>query len=119
MIKKQLPIYVARQLQESKESKEPVEDAISTAFVTLDQDIQQRFYDLFPRNVSRLTEKDVREAAARNPQSDSIIKEAITGSCACAVYMDGDDLYAANTGDSRVVSKYCNSKVVRKSNKTI
>ncbi|KAI8148413.1 phosphatase 2C-like domain-containing protein [Fennellomyces sp. T-0311] len=100
LIKTQLPIYVARQLQESQARPE---DAISTAFETLDQDIQQRFYDLFPRNVSHLTEKDVREAAARNPQADSIIKEAITGSCACAVYLDGDDLYAANTGDSRVV----------------
>ncbi|KAI8089730.1 phosphatase 2C-like domain-containing protein [Halteromyces radiatus] len=105
LIRKQLPSYVARQL-ETKTEKETVEEAISTAFVDLDQDIQQRFYDLFPRNVQRLTEKDVQDAVRKhaNPAAaDLIIKEAIHGSCACAIYLDGDDLYAANTGDSRVV----------------
>ncbi|KAI9488052.1 phosphatase 2C-like domain-containing protein [Zychaea mexicana] len=101
LIKKQLPIYVARQLKESHGQR--VENTISTAFETLDQDIQQRFYDLFPKDVARASEKDIREAAARNPAASSIIEEALTGSCACAVYLDGDDLYAANTGDSRVV----------------
>ncbi|KAI9243405.1 phosphatase 2C-like domain-containing protein [Phascolomyces articulosus] len=101
LIREQLPIYVARNLKESEVQK--TEDNISDAFEMLDQDIQQRFYDLFPKNVTRATEKDIREAVARNPNADKIIKEAITGSCACAVYLDGDDLYAANTGDSRVV----------------
>ena len=109
MIKTQLPVYVARQLKEPTKEGEAqqqrTEDLISTAFETLDQDIQQRFYDLFPKNIARVTEKQIQEAIAKNPKADKIIKEAITGSCACAVYLDGDDLYAANTGDSRVVSK--------------
>ncbi|KAI7855786.1 phosphatase 2C-like domain-containing protein [Circinella umbellata] len=106
MIKTQLPIYVARQLRESTkegETQQRKEDIISTAFETLDQDIQQRFYDLFPKNVARVTENQIQKAIAKNPNADKIIKEAITGSCACAVYLEGDDLYAANTGDSRVV----------------
>ncbi|KAI9304874.1 phosphatase 2C-like domain-containing protein [Cunninghamella echinulata] len=105
LIQKQLPIYVARQL-ENKGEQETVEDAISTAFVDLDDDIQQRFYDLFPKNVTKLTEKDIQDAVRKHPNpaaADLIIKEAIHGSCACAVYIDGDDVYAANTGDSRVV----------------
>ncbi|KAF7731732.1 [Pyruvate dehydrogenase [acetyl-transferring]]-phosphatase 1, mitochondrial [Apophysomyces ossiformis] len=107
MIKTQLPIYVARELQ-SVESPNPaiVQDAISKGFVDLDQDIQQRFYDLFPKNLSRVTEKDIRDAVNHHPNpaaADMYIKEAINGSCACLVYLDGDDLYAANTGDSRVV----------------
>ncbi|CAO3583765.1 unnamed protein product [Absidia cylindrospora] len=105
LIQKQLPSYVARQL-ENKTDKQSVEEAISTAFEDLDQDIQQRFYDLFPRNVQHLNEKDVQDAVRKHADpaaADLIIKEAIHGSCACAVYLDGDDLYAANTGDSRVV----------------
>ncbi|CDS03510.1 hypothetical protein LRAMOSA00912 [Lichtheimia ramosa] len=104
MIKEQLPIYVARQLEQEKpEQGKATENAISTAFEVLDQDIQQRFYDLFPKNVSRLSENDVREAIARHPNAKTIINEAITGSCACAVYIDDDNVYAANAGDSRVV----------------
>lgn len=110
LIKTQLPIYVARQLRASRaKTPDAVQDAISSAFETLDQDIQQRFYDLFPRNVRRCTEQDIRDAVTKHPDpkyADLIIKEAITGSCACVVYLDGDDLYAANTGDSRVVSKW-------------
>ncbi|CAO3626109.1 unnamed protein product [Cunninghamella blakesleeana] len=105
LIQKQLPIYIARQLENKKEN-DTIEDAISTAFVDLDDDIQQRFYDLFPRNVSKLTEKDVQNAVRKHPNpaaADLIIKEAIHGSCACSVYIDGDDVYAANTGDSRVI----------------
>ncbi|KAI8332260.1 phosphatase 2C-like domain-containing protein [Chlamydoabsidia padenii] len=105
LIQKQLPSYVARQL-ENKGDKDSVEVAISTAFEDLDQDIQQRFYDLFPRNVQQLNEKDIQDAVRKHADpaaADLIIKEAIHGSCACAVYLDGDDLYAANTGDSRVV----------------
>lgn len=106
MIKEQLPIYVARQLEQEKpEQGKATENAISTAFEVLDQDIQQRFYDLFPKNVSRLSENDVREAIARHPNAKTIINEAITGSCACAVYIDDDNVYAANAGDSRVVGE--------------
>lgn len=108
LIQKQLPSYVARQL-ETKGDAQSVEGAISTAFEDLDQDIQQRFYNLFPRNVQRLNEKDIQDAVRKHADpaaADLIIKEAIHGSCACAVYLDGDDLYAANTGDSRVVSKW-------------
>ncbi|ORY96661.1 phosphatase 2C-like domain-containing protein [Syncephalastrum racemosum] len=106
LIKKQLPIYVARELQQQQDNKVPVETAISNAFETLDADIQQRFYDLFPKNVKHATENNIRDAIARHPNpkaAELIVKEAITGSCACTVYLDGDDLYAANTGDSRVV----------------
>lgn len=109
MIKNQLPIYVARELQTSEPpNPTAVEDAISKAFVDLDDDIQQRFYDLFPRNLNRVTEQDIRAAIHHHPNpaaADMYIKEAINGSCACMVYLDGDDLYAANTGDSRVVGK--------------
>ncbi|KAL0086901.1 PDH phosphatase [Phycomyces blakesleeanus] len=107
MIKTQLPKYVARQLDSDKpETPEAVESTLSKAFVTLDDDIQQRFYALFPKNVNRSNEKDIRDAVSRHPNpaaAELYIREAITGSCACAVYLDGDDLYAANTGDSRVV----------------
>lgn len=108
LTQKQLPSYVARQL-ENKGDAQSVEGAISTAFEDLDQDIQQRFYNLFPRNVQHLNEKDIQDAVRKHADpaaADLIIKEAIHGSCACAVYLDGDDLYAANTGDSRVVSKW-------------
>ncbi|KAG0174306.1 [Pyruvate dehydrogenase [acetyl-transferring]]-phosphatase 1, mitochondrial [Apophysomyces sp. BC1034] len=107
MIKTQLPIYVARELESAKPtSPSAVQDAISKAFVDLDQDIQQRFYDLFPKNLSRVTEQDIRASVNHHPNpaaADMYIKEAINGSCACLVYLDGDDLYAANAGDSRVV----------------
>ncbi|KAI9029917.1 phosphatase 2C-like domain-containing protein [Phycomyces nitens] len=107
MIKTQLPKYVARQLDSDKpQTPEAVESTISQAFVTLDADIQQRFYDLFPKNLNRAKENDIQDAVRRHPNpaaAEKYIREAITGSCACAVYLDGDDLYAANTGDSRVV----------------
>ncbi|KAI8061436.1 phosphatase 2C-like domain-containing protein [Gongronella butleri] len=104
LIQRQLPIYVARELGNKKH--EDAEKAISQAFVDLDDDIQERFYRLFPRNVKSLTEKDVQDAVRKHPHpeaADLIIKEAIHGSCACAVYVDGNDVYSANTGDSRVV----------------
>ncbi|KAI8979803.1 phosphatase 2C-like domain-containing protein [Mycotypha africana] len=115
LIKKQLPIYMARELSATlsstpagnKESAHSTEEtAISTAFDNLDQDIQQRFYDLFPRNVKYATENDIRSAIARQPdraKTEAIITEAIHGSCACTVYIKEGYVYAANTGDSRVV----------------
>ncbi|CEP10288.1 hypothetical protein [Parasitella parasitica] len=105
LIKKQLPIYVAREL-EINVNAETSEQAISTAFVDLDNDIQQRFYDLFPKNIKRTTEADIRAAIARQPDkkaTEAIINEAINGSCACAVYIKDGNIYSANTGDSRVV----------------
>lgn len=108
LIKKQLPIYMARELEVSVNA-ETTEEAISTAFVDLDSDIQQRFYDLFPKNVKRTTEKDIRAAIARQPDqkaTEAIINEAINGSCACAVYVKDGHIYSANTGDSRVVGKW-------------
>lgn len=105
MLKKQLPIYMARELNNStKETK----DAISTAFVDLDQDVQQRFYSLFPGNIAKTHEKDIREALARQPDqkaTQAAIEEAIHGSCALTVYIKDGVVYSANTGDSRVVSK--------------
>ncbi|KAI8379778.1 phosphatase 2C-like domain-containing protein [Radiomyces spectabilis] len=107
LIRKQLPIYVGRELKkEIPKTTNQVQEAITTAFVDLDQDIQQRFYDLFPKNLSRVTEKDVQNATRQHAHpevAEMHIKEAITGSCACSVYIDGDNVYAANTGDSRVV----------------
>lgn len=98
---------MAREL-ETNLNQEKTEDAISKAFEDLDQDIQQRFYDLFPKNLKRTTEKDIRAAIARQPDqaaTEAIINEAINGSCACAVYVKDGIIYSANTGDSRVVSK--------------
>ncbi|KAI9318595.1 phosphatase 2C-like domain-containing protein [Dichotomocladium elegans] len=103
MIKTQLPIYVGRQLAQKESGSKPKEEVISMAFETLDADIQNRFYDLFPKNVIRATEQDIRDAIARNPAAKTIIEEAITGSCACTVYIDNDNVYAANAGDSRVI----------------
>lgn len=106
LIKKQLPIYMARELSTTEE---PTEHAISTAFQDLDQDIQQRFYNLFPKNLKHTTERDIRAAIARQPDqvaTEAIINEAINGSCACAVYVKDGVIYSANTGDSRVVSKW-------------
>lgn len=103
MIKKQLPIYLARELNTTERD---TETAISTAFIDLDQDIQQRFYDIFPKNLKRTTERDIRNAIARQPDqaaTEAIINEAINGSCACAVYLKDGVVYSANTGDSRVV----------------
>ncbi|KAI8366272.1 phosphatase 2C-like domain-containing protein [Choanephora cucurbitarum] len=103
LIKKQLPIYMARELQQSKEG---IEAAISTAFEDLDQDIQQRFYDIFPKNLKHTTEKDIQAAVARQPDraaAEAIINEAINGSCACIVYLKDGYIYSANTGDSRAV----------------
>lgn len=108
LIKKQLPIYMAREL-ETNLNQENTEQAISKAFEDLDQDIQQRFYELFPKNLKRTTEKDIRAAIARQPDqaaTTAIINEAINGSCACAVYVKDGTIYSANTGDSRVVSKF-------------
>ncbi|KAI9471892.1 MAG: phosphatase 2C-like domain-containing protein [Benjaminiella poitrasii] len=105
MIKKQLPIYMAREL-ELNYNNESHEKAISDAFEYLDQDIQQRFYDIFPKNVKRATENDIRAAIARQPNqaaTQAIINEAINGSCACTVYLKDGIVYSANTGDSRVV----------------
>lgn len=96
---------MAREL--SSESTNPGE-AISQAFTDLDADIQQRFYNLFPKNVKRTHEEDIRAAIASQPdqaQTEAIISEAIHGSCACTVYVKDGVVYAANTGDSRVVSK--------------
>ncbi|RCH85811.1 hypothetical protein CU098_006483 [Rhizopus stolonifer] len=93
MLKKQLPIYMARELNNStKETK----DAISTAF---------RFYSLFPGNIAKTHEKDIREALARQPDqkaTQAAIEEAIHGSCALTVYIKDGVVYSANTGDSRV-----------------
>ncbi|KAG2209730.1 hypothetical protein INT47_001878 [Mucor saturninus] len=103
LIKDQLPIYMARAITNDEGS---TEDAISTAFVDLDQDIQQRFYNLFPKNLKHTTERDIRAAIARQPDqaaTEAIIQEAINGSCACAVYIHDGVIYSANTGDSRVV----------------
>jgi hypothetical protein len=105
LIKKQLPIYMARELSLEKETPE---DAISQAFQDLDADIQQRFYNLFPKNIKRTHEEDIKAALAKQPdqeKTEAIISEAIHGSCACAVYIKDGVVYAANTGDSRVVSK--------------
>lgn len=107
LIKNQLPIYMARELASSKEPN--VEKSISTAFEDLDEDIQSRFYNLFPKNLKDTTETDIRAAIARQPDqaaTEAIINEAINGSCACAVYIKDGTIYSANTGDSRVVSKY-------------
>lgn len=101
---------MARELNNSAEQADP-EKAISTAFVDLDRDIQQRFYDIFPKNLKRTTERDIRAAIARQPDqaaTEAIINEAINGSCACAVYVKDGVVYSANTGDSRVVSKLFN-----------
>ncbi|KAI7907066.1 phosphatase 2C-like domain-containing protein [Cokeromyces recurvatus] len=105
LIKKQLPIYMAREL-ELNYNNESQEKAISDAFEYLDQDIQQRFYDLFPKNIKRVTERDIRAAIERQPDqaaTHAIISEAIHGSCACTVYLKDGIVYSANTGDSRVV----------------
>lgn len=97
---------MARELSTNTEN--PTEDSISTAFQDLDQDIQQRFYNLFPKNLKHTTERDIRAAIARQPDqvaTVAIINEAINGSCACAIYLKDGIIYSANTGDSRVVSK--------------
>jgi hypothetical protein len=61
--------------RELASSQKDAEEAISTAFEDLDQDIQQRFYDLFPKNLKRTTERDIRAAVARQP--DQSATEAI------------------------------------------
>lgn len=84
-------------------------EAISSAFEELDNHIQQRFLDLFPKNISKLSAKDIRGLiASRKDQKETrrIIEEAIHGSCASIAYVDGKDVYTANTGDSRSVGKY-------------
>ncbi|KAG1402256.1 hypothetical protein G6F58_010590 [Rhizopus delemar] len=107
LIRQQLPIYMARELnKQQSRSEQDIENAISTAFVDLDQDIQQRFYDIFPKNLKRTTEKDIQAAVARQPDqqaTQAIIDEAINGSCALTVYLKDGVVYSANTGDSRVV----------------
>ncbi|KAI7872919.1 phosphatase 2C-like domain-containing protein [Spinellus fusiger] len=107
MIKRELPQYMARQLvSDQPTTPDKVRESLGVAFETLDHAIQQRFYDLFPKNINQTTEQHVKDAVLRHPDpaaADTYIREAITGSCACTVYLDGDDLYAANTGDSRVV----------------
>ncbi|EIE79392.1 hypothetical protein RO3G_04097 [Rhizopus delemar RA 99-880] len=107
LIRQQLPIYMARELnKQHSRSEQDIENAISTAFVDLDQDIQQRFYDIFPKNLKRTTEKDIQAAVARQPDqqaTQAIIDEAINGSCALTVYLKDGVVYSANTGDSRVV----------------
>lgn len=98
---------MARQL--AADADPDVEKSISTAFEDLDFDIQTRFYNLFPKNLKHTTERDIRAAIARQPDqaaTEAIINEAINGSCACAVYIKDGTVYSANTGDSRVVSKY-------------
>ncbi|KAI8881401.1 protein serine/threonine phosphatase 2C [Backusella circina FSU 941] len=103
MIKTQLPIYMAREL--GTNSKD-TEKSISTAFELLDDDIQQRFYALFPKNLKHTTEKDIQKAIASQPDQEeatAIMNEAINGSCACTVYVKDGVVYSANTGDSRVV----------------
>lgn len=98
--------------RELSQQTEEAGDAISQAFQDLDADIQQRFYNLFPKNVKNTHEQDIRAAIARQPdqgKTEAIISEAIHGSCACAVYIKDGVVYAANTGDSRVVSKYLKS----------
>jgi serine/threonine protein phosphatase PrpC len=101
---------MARELnKQQSRSEQDIENAISTAFVDLDQDIQQRFYDIFPKNLKRTTEKDIQAAVARQPDqqaTQAIIDEAINGSCALTVYLKDGVVYSANTGDSRVVGKY-------------
>jgi hypothetical protein len=95
--------------RELNSTKEPAENAISNAFVKLDQHILQRFYDIFPKNLRHATEKDIQMAIARQPDqaaTTDIIQQAINGSCACAVYVKDGAVYAANTGDSRVVSRF-------------
>lgn len=97
---------MARELLQQP-SADPSE-AISQAFQYLDADIQQRFYNLFPKNVKRTQEEDIRAALDAQPdkeKTEAIISEAIHGSCACTVYIKDNVVYAANTGDSRVVSK--------------
>lgn len=111
MIKDQLPIYMARELNKSSLSEKETEQAISTAFVELDQDIQQRFYNLFPKNLKKTSEEDIKAAIARQPDqkaTQAIIDEAINGSCALTVYLKDGVVYSSNTGDSRVVSKLSN-----------
>lgn len=97
---------MAREL--SIDTKDPTETVISNAFVKLDQHIMQRFYDIFPKNLRNTTERDIQNAVASQPDqaaTQAIINQAINGSCACAVYVKDGYVYAANTGDSRVVSK--------------
>ncbi|KAG2177746.1 hypothetical protein INT43_002993 [Umbelopsis isabellina] len=108
LIRHKIPIYVAQHIEHLPLTKsvDKVMGAISSAFEELDNHIQQRFLDLFPKNLSKLSAKDIRGAIAnRKDQKETrkIIEEAIHGSCASIAYVDGKDVYTANTGDSRSV----------------
>jgi pyruvate dehydrogenase phosphatase len=110
LIKRKIPIYVAQHLEKLPMSKsiEKVMGALSSAFEELDYHIQQRFIDIFPKDISKLSAGDIRSAVTSRPdqvETRRIIEEAIHGSCASIAYVDGDDVYTANTGDSRSVGK--------------
>lgn len=90
-------------------SIEKVMGALSSAFEELDYHIQQRFIDIFPKDISKLSAGDIRSAITSRPdqvETRRIIEEAIHGSCASVAYVDGDEVYTANTGDSRSVGEY-------------
>ncbi|CAO3668637.1 unnamed protein product [Umbelopsis ramanniana] len=108
LIKRKIPIYVAQHLEglPMTRSIEKVMGALSSAFEELDYHIQQRFIDIFPKDISKLSAGDIRSAVTSRPdqvETRRIIEEAIHGSCASVAYVDGDDVYTANTGDSRSV----------------
>jgi hypothetical protein len=111
LIRRKIPIYVAQHLENLTMTKsvEKVMGALSSAFEELDHHIQQRFLDIFPKNVSKLSAEEIRRAIANRKdqvETRKIIEEAIHGSCASVAYMDGKDVYAANTGDSRSIGTH-------------
>ncbi|KAM3578343.1 hypothetical protein VKS41_004113 [Umbelopsis sp. WA50703] len=108
LIRHKIPVYVAQHLEHLPltTSVDKIMCAISSAFEELDNHIQQRFLNVFPKNISKLSAEDIRKLiASRKDQKETrrIIEEAIHGSCASIAYVDGKDVYTANTGDSRSI----------------
>jgi hypothetical protein len=110
LIRHKIPVYVAQHLEHLPltTSVDKIMCAISSAFEELDNHIQQRFLNVFPKNISKLSAEDIRKLiTSRKDQKETrrIIEEAIHGSCASIAYVDGKDVYTANTGDSRSIGK--------------
>ncbi|KAJ3119993.1 [Pyruvate dehydrogenase [acetyl-transferring]]-phosphatase 1, mitochondrial [Nowakowskiella sp. JEL0407] len=117
-VKEYLPSYVLSELTEAKmnshalketEYRKVIMNALTRAFVRLDRDILDIPRRVIP-NFDALTPEEI----AALPESLRIdarnqILCALTGSCAVLAYIDGDNLYVANTGDSRAVIGYKNN----------
>ena len=99
IVRQHLPAYIENHLKNDKS----IPNALKKAFDTLDSDLLnlprqaiKDFDHLDPSEIANLP-LEIRLHAR------DVIWPALTGSCAVVAYLDGSDLYVANTGDSRAV----------------